>query len=44
VRLLRSVMLYGVSDLASLAPGLALMMGWGVVTFAISLWVFKWHE
>lgn len=44
VRLLRSVMLYGVSDVASLAPGLVLMMAWGVVTFAISLRVFKWHE
>lgn len=44
VRLLREVLLHGVDDPARLAPGLLLIAGWGVATFAISLWAFRWHE
>lgn len=44
VRLLRSVMLYGVSDWESLLPGVLLLSGWGVLTFALSLRLFRWHE
>jgi ABC-type multidrug transport system permease subunit len=44
VRLLREVLLHGVDDPARLAPGLLLIAGWAIATFAISLWAFRWHE
>lgn len=44
VRLLREVLLHGVDDPARLAPGLLLIAGWAVATFAVSLWAFRWHE
>lgn len=44
VRLMRSVLLYGVSDPAPLFGGIALLAGWTVVTFAVSLWLFSWRD
>ncbi|MDI1432727.1 ABC transporter permease [Polyangium sorediatum] len=43
VRLSRAVLLYGVTDVASLAGGLGMMALWAVATFTISLMTFKWH-
>lgn len=44
VRLMRSVLLYGVADPAPLASGVALLAGWTVATFALSLWLFSWRD
>ena len=44
VRLSRAVLLYGVTDVASLAGGLGMMALWAAATFTISLMSFKWHE
>lgn len=44
VRLARSVLLYGVQDVAYLAGGLGILGGWAIAMFAISLVTFKWHE
>ena len=44
VRLLRSVLLYDQTSLASLAPGLAILLAWGVVTFAVGCLLFRWNE
>jgi ABC-type polysaccharide/polyol phosphate export permease len=44
VRLLRSVLLYGAEDPAELGPGLLLLALWAAASFAVSLWVFKWHK
>ncbi|MBI4511408.1 MAG: ABC transporter permease [Deltaproteobacteria bacterium] len=43
VRLLRAVLLYGVDNIASVAPGLGVMALWMVAGFGLSLRVFKWH-
>jgi ABC-2 type transport system permease protein len=43
VRLLRQVLLYGVTDAAELGGGLGLLAFWAAVTFAVSLTVFRWH-
>jgi len=43
VRLARAVLLYGVTDAASLAGGLLSMALWACGTFTISLIAFKWH-
>lgn len=43
VRLLRSVLLYGVDDFSSIVPGLGVMTLWMVGGFSLSLRVFKWH-
>jgi ABC-type multidrug transport system permease subunit len=43
-RLARAVLLYGESDPVALLPGLAVLGGWAVVTFAVSLLVFRWHD
>lgn len=42
VRLLRSVLLYDVTDAATLGGGALVLAGWAAVTFAISLVVFRW--
>jgi ABC-type multidrug transport system permease subunit len=39
---LRAVMLEG-AGLAALAPEIALLAGWGVVSFAIALKIFRWQ-
>jgi ABC-2 type transport system permease protein len=44
VRLLRATLLYGVADPRPLLPGFALLAAWSIVTFAVGLWAFKWHE
>lgn len=44
VRLTRAVLLYGTTDVASLLPGLLVMAGWAAATFAVSLWLFRWHR
>jgi ABC-2 type transport system permease protein len=43
VRLLRNVLLYGVTEPRDLAGGIAMLAGWAVVTFAVSLAVFDWE-
>ncbi|MDC3955720.1 ABC transporter permease [Polyangium jinanense] len=43
VRLSRAVLLYGVTDVSSLAGGLGMMALWAAATFGISLASFKWH-
>jgi ABC-2 type transport system permease protein len=44
VRLTRSVVLYGGVDGASLAAGLGLIAIWTVLSFALGLKLFRWHE
>ena len=44
VRMLRDVLLYGVTDPSRLAGGLTVLAIWTAATFAISLKVFKWHS
>ena len=44
VRLARAVLLFGETDPAALLPGLALLAAWAGVTFAASLWLFRWHD
>jgi ABC-type polysaccharide/polyol phosphate export permease len=44
VRLLRVVLLEGETSFATLAPGAALLVVWGALTFGVSLVVFRWHE
>ncbi|MDI1476684.1 ABC transporter permease [Polyangium sp. y55x31] len=43
VRLSRAVLLYGVTDLSSLAGGLGMLAMWAAATFTISVLTFKWH-
>jgi ABC-2 type transport system permease protein len=43
VRLLRSVLLYENTEIAVLAPGLAILFVWMVLSFALSLKAFRWH-
>ncbi len=43
VRVVRAVLLYGVEDVTTLAPGLLLMAGWAVVAFLLGLRLFRWH-
>lgn len=44
VRLAREVLLHGVTDPATLAPGLVHLSVWAAATFALSLWLFRWHR
>jgi ABC-type multidrug transport system permease subunit len=44
VRMLRAVLLEGETSLAALAPGAALLIVWGALTFGVSIMVFRWHE
>lgn len=44
VRLARAVLLFGETDPAALLPGLALLAAWAGLTFAASLWLFRWHD
>ncbi len=43
VRLMREVLLYGTTDMADLSSGLAMLMGWTVATFGLSLYTFRWN-
>ncbi|WP_433937207.1 ABC transporter permease [Sorangium cellulosum] len=44
VRLIRETLLFGVTDPGELAGGLAVLAGWTVATFALSLRLFRWHR
>jgi len=44
VRLTRSIVLYGGIDGASLLAGLGLIAVWTVLSFALGLKLFRWHE
>ncbi|AUX43329.1 uncharacterized protein SOCE26_047770 [Sorangium cellulosum] len=44
VRLTRETLLFGVTDPGQLAGGIAVLVGWTVATFALSLWLFRWHR
>jgi ABC-2 type transport system permease protein len=44
VRLLREVLLYDQTSLAALAPGLAILLAWGLVTFALGCLLFRWND
>jgi ABC-type multidrug transport system permease subunit len=44
VRALRSVLVYDADDLQTLLPSLAVLVGWIVVTYAISFAFFRWHR
>ena len=39
---LRAVMLEG-SGLAAVSGELAIMAAWGLVSFAVALWIFRWQ-
>jgi ABC-2 type transport system permease protein len=43
-RLFRAVLLHGDGGLASLGPGLAILAAWALVTFAVSVRSFRWHD
>lgn len=43
IRLVRAVLLHGGADPASLGWGLALILGWAALAFALSLRLFRWH-
>lgn len=44
VRLFRAVLLYGTRDFSYLAGGIGLLGAWAIAMFALSLFMFKWHE
>jgi ABC-2 type transport system permease protein len=44
VRLYRAVLLHGETDPGKLATGLLILTGWTVVTYAASLYLFRWHD
>lgn len=44
VRLLRAVLLQGNQDLATLAPGVLVVVAWLVLCFAVSLSAFRWTD
>lgn len=44
VRLLRAVILYGTTEPAALAGGVLTLAAWTLLTFAVSLAVFRWHD
>jgi ABC-type polysaccharide/polyol phosphate export permease len=44
VRLLRAVLLYGETGAARLAPGIAIIVMWIAVTFALGRWLFRWND
>lgn len=43
VRLTRGALLYGATDAAALGPGVASLAAWTVLSFVLSLRMFKWH-
>ena len=44
VRLVREVLLYGGTAQGELAPGLAALAAWTLVTFAVSVKSFRWYD
>ncbi len=44
VRLLRAVLLYGETDVASLLPGIAIILVWIVMTFTMGRFFFRWND
>jgi ABC-type multidrug transport system permease subunit len=42
-RLMRAV-LHGQASVEALAPGLGLLLAWGVASYGISLWAFRWID
>lgn len=44
VRLTRAVLVQGVTDPRALSTGLLIMAAWGVVTYALSVALFRWHR
>jgi ABC-2 type transport system permease protein len=43
VRLLRLLILDGVTDPAALAPGVAILAAWSALTFGLAVLTFRWH-
>lgn len=44
VRLTREIILFGVTDVVALGPGLLKLVLWAVGTYGIALLLFKWHR
>jgi ABC-type multidrug transport system permease subunit len=44
VRLTREVILFGVTDAATLAPGLLQLGLWAIVMYGIAILLFRWHR
>jgi ABC-type multidrug transport system permease subunit len=44
VRLLRSILVYGVNDVRALGPGLGVLALWALASFAMSVALFRWHR
>ncbi|WP_437581397.1 ABC transporter permease [Sorangium sp. So ce887] len=44
VQLTREILLFGATDPGQLAGGIAVLAGWTVATFALSLRLFRWHR
>lgn len=44
VRLTREVLLFGVTDVARLAPGLFQLAAWAIVMYGIAIVSFGWHR
>jgi ABC-type polysaccharide/polyol phosphate export permease len=44
VRMIRAVVLYGERSPSTLATGAAILVGWTVLTFAVSVNRFRWHD
>jgi hypothetical protein len=42
VRLTRSVLLYGMTDVSILMPGIAILAAWAAITYAASVRAFRW--
>lgn len=44
VRLTREIVLFGVTDVGLLAPGLLQLGAWAVVMYGVAIVLFKWHR
>ena len=44
VRLIRAVVLHGVTAPGPLLPGIALLAGWAIAAFAVSMFAFRWND
>ena len=44
VRLTREVILFGVTDVSTLGPGLLQLAAWAVVMYGIAIATFRWHR
>ncbi len=44
VRLIRAVVLHGVTSPGPLLPGIAILAGWAIVTYVVAMLAFRWND